>query len=127
VLLLTGSTAAGSDTNEDGLLRLAGAANAAAEAGVGGHREVSGEGIYAIDPDAIVLAESDPGRASSASLLLASPALAGLRAIRDDRILRVKWSLVTTLSQWNVVGAEELARALFPNLAAALPPPGASL
>jgi len=123
-LLLTGSTAAGSGTNEDGLLRLVGASNAAADAGISGHREVSAEGIYAIDPDAIVLAESDPNRPSSASLLLSNPALGEARAVRSNRIFHVKWSLVTTLSHWNIAGAEEVLRALYPSAAALLPIPG---
>ena len=121
VLLLTGTSAAGSDTNEDGLLRLAGAANAAAEAGINGHREISLEGFHAIDPDVIILAESDADRPASISLLLQNPALQSLRAIRDQRIIRMKWSLVTTLSPWNIVGAEEIARDLYPAAARSLP------
>ena len=112
VLLLSGATAAGRDTNEDGLLRLAGATNAAAEAGITGHREIGLEGFQAIDPDVIVIAETDPNRPGSAAALVQHPALEGVKAIRDKRILRVKWSLVTTLSHWNIVGAEEIARGL---------------
>lgn len=128
VLLLSGATAAGSDTNEDGLLRLAGAANAAAEAGITGHREIGLEGFQAVDPDVIVIAETDPSRPGSAAALVENPALAGVKAIRDKRILRVKWSLVTTLSQWNIVGAEEIARGLYPDASLPLPtlPPAAA-
>lgn len=114
VLLLTGTTAAGKDTNEDGLLRVAGAANAAADSGISGHREISVEGLHAIDPDVIVVAESVLDRLSSADALLANPAVEGIRAIRDHRVIRVKWSLVTTLSHWNVVGAEAIAHGLYP-------------
>ena len=120
VLLLSGSVASGANTNEDGLLRLSGASNAAAEAGISGHREVSLEGIHAIDPDVIVLAESEPNRPGSAALLLRNPALEGVRAVRANRIVHVKWSLVTTLSHWNIAGAEEIARALYPSAAPSL-------
>ena len=121
VLLFSGTTAAGSGTNEDGLLRLAGAANAAAEAGIAGHREIGVEGLHAINPDVIVIAASAPDRPGSADLLVQNPALEGVRAIRDRRVLRIKWSLLTTLSHWNVLGAEEIARGLHPEASRALP------
>ena len=122
VLLFSGTTVAGSGSNEEGLLRLAGARNAAAEAGIAGHREVGVEGLHAIDPDVIVIATSAPDRPSSADALVQNPALAGVRAIRDGRVLRIKWSLLTTLSHWNVVGAREIARGLHPEAARELPP-----
>jgi iron complex transport system substrate-binding protein len=121
VLLFSGTTAAGGGTNEDGLLRLAGARNAAAEAGIAGHREIGVEGLHTIDPDVIVIAVSSADRPSSAEALVQNPALAGVRAIRDGRVLRIKWSLLTTLSHWNVVGAEELARGLHPDAARVFP------
>ncbi|MBI4213810.1 MAG: ABC transporter substrate-binding protein [Chloroflexi bacterium] len=115
VLLLNGPTAAGSGTNEDGILRLAGAINAAAEVGLVGNREISLEVIPEMDPDIIVLTEADPALPSASSnALLQHPGLADLRAMRDQRIVRIKASLVNTLSHWNIAGAEALARAFYP-------------
>jgi hypothetical protein len=34
--------------------------------------------------------------------------------VRENHVLRIKASLLSTLSQWNVTAAEELARALYP-------------
>lgn len=115
VLLMLGNSTAGSGTNEDGVLRLAGARNAAAEAGLVGNREISLEVIPGMDPDYIVLAEPDPERPTLGQPILQHPAVRELRAIREDRVIRIKSSLLGTLSQWNVTGAEELARALYPN------------
>lgn len=114
VLVLVGTSAAGSGTNEDGILRLAGAMNAAAEAGVVGNREISLEIIPVMDPDVIVFSEPNPERPSMGETFLRHPALQELRAIRENRIVRVKASLLNTLSHWNVVAAEELARAFYP-------------
>lgn len=115
VLVLVGPSAAGAGTNEDGVLKLAGARNAAAEAGVVGNREISLEMIPVIDPDVIVVTEPDPARPTLGEPILRHPALQELRAIRENRIVRVKSSLVNTLSHWNVIGAEELARAFYPS------------
>jgi len=120
VLLLSGTSAAGDGTNEDGLLRRAGAVNAAGAAGISGHRQISLEAIAAIDPDAIVLAQSEIGRPSAVDAILGNAALQDVRAIRTNRVLRVKWSLLTTLSHWNVAGAEELVRGLYPDAAGLL-------
>ncbi len=115
VLLLTGPVAAGSGSNEDGVLRLAGGINAAAEVGLVGNREISIEVIPGMDPDLIVISELDPARPSSAgNLLIQHPGLESLRAIRESRVIRIKGSLVNTLSHWNIAGAEELARAFYP-------------
>jgi ABC-type Fe3+-hydroxamate transport system substrate-binding protein len=46
--------------------------------------------------------------------LQANPALATMPAFREHRVLVVKASLMSTLSQWNVAGAEQLFHALYP-------------
>ena len=110
VLVLTGATAAGAATSEDGILRLAGA-----EVGLTGNREISLEVIPGMDPDVIVITEPDPARPLAASnLLLQHPGLQDLRALRENRVVRIKSSLTSTLSHWNISGAEEMARAFYP-------------
>jgi ABC-type Fe3+-hydroxamate transport system substrate-binding protein len=89
-------------------------------AGMTGHRQISLEGIVAMDPDVVVLAQSEIGRPSALDALLANEALQDVRAVRTNRVLRVKWSLTTTLSHWNVVGAEEMLRGLYPEAASLL-------
>lgn len=115
VLLLEGSFTAGRGTTEDGILNLAGATNAAAAAGIVGSREISAEGLVVIDPDIIVLADPQPSGPSLSDPLLQQPGVQGLRALQERRIVRIKWSLVSTLSHWNVIGAEQLARAFHPS------------
>ena len=107
-------TAAGSGTTEDGVLQLAGARNAAAEAGVNGNLVMSMETLANVDPDYIVLAEPDPDHSTLLPRLREQPVAASLTALRDNRVLLVKSSLLSTLSQWNVAGAEQLNRLLYP-------------
>lgn len=114
VLLLSGSTAAGSGTNEDGVLQLAGARNAAAEAGLVGNRPLSLEIIARIEPDFIVVAESSPSETGRPAVVSNQPVIDRLRAAREGRVIRIKTSLLLTLSHWNVVAAEQLATALYP-------------
>jgi iron complex transport system substrate-binding protein len=112
-LIMEGTSTPGSGTTEDGILRLAGAINAAAEAGIVGNREISLEAIPVIDPDVLVLVEADPNRPTSGEAILRHPATGDLRAIRNGKVVRIKQSLLNTLSHWNLVGAEELARAFY--------------
>jgi len=117
VIVLEGGqtiTAAGSGTTEDGLLQLAGARNAAAEAGISGNRDISLEAVPDMRPDYVVVTEGNPDRPTVLPKLQANPALATMPAFREHRVLVVKASLMSTLSQWNVAGAEQLFRALYP-------------
>ena len=48
-------TAAGAGTTEDGVLQLAGARNAAAEAGISGNRDISLEALPELRPDYVIV------------------------------------------------------------------------
>jgi iron complex transport system substrate-binding protein len=107
-------TAAGGGTTEDGVLQLAGARNAAAEAGISGNRDISLEALPELRPDYIIVTEGNPERPSLLPILRENPALATMAVFRENRVLVIKASLMSTLSQWNVAGAEQLNRALYP-------------
>ncbi|RMG45306.1 MAG: ABC transporter substrate-binding protein [Acidobacteria bacterium] len=110
VLSLSHSVVAGAGTTVDALIRAAGGRNAAAEAGVTGHRKLSVERILAIDPDVLLLG-FDPGGSPDAALA-STPALASMRAVREGRVVVLPPRLLTTVSPHLIEGAERLAAAL---------------
>lgn len=116
VVLSGGQTvnAAGSGTLEGGVLELAGARNAAAEAGISGNKDIALEALADIDPDYLVVAEANPDKPALLPRLRENPVVGRLRAMLANRVVVVKSSLITTLSYWNVKGAEQLAQAFRP-------------
>jgi iron complex transport system substrate-binding protein len=107
-------SAAGSGTTEDGVLELAGLRNAAAEAGVVGNRDISIEALSETQPDVVIVTEANPSQPTLVPTLEALPVIGDLPAFQADRVKVIKASLLTTLSQWNVAGAEQLNRAMYP-------------
>jgi len=99
--------AAGSGTTEDGVLTLAGLRNAAAEAGVVGNRDISLEVLPEMQPDLVIVTEANPDKPT---LLPTLPS-----TLTTSRVVVVKTSLLNTLSQWNLVGADQLHSAAYPN------------
>ncbi|MCC6407495.1 MAG: ABC transporter substrate-binding protein [Planctomycetes bacterium] len=111
---------AGSHTTIGEIMRLAGVTNVVAESGRRGHLTVSFEELIQLDPDVIVVgaplttpssSAGDRGGASEA-LLLREPTLAGLRAVRDRRILVLPAWLFATGSHEIVHAAELLSEEL---------------
>src|SRR5262249_61098056 len=117
VMVLNGGqtiTTAGSGTTEDGILQLAGARNAAAEGGIVGNRDVALEALPDLNPDVLIVTEGNPDRPTLLPRLLEDPVVSLLPAVRDRHVLVVKSSLMCTLSHWNVAGAEQINRVLYP-------------
>ena len=107
--------AAGSNSTEGGIIQQAGGINAAADAGIEGHQQVSLESIAAMNPDVIIVPQPREGADLFIEELMTSPALTEVKAIKDGEIHYVSPRFHTTLSHWNVRGVEELARLLFPS------------
>ena len=108
--------AAGGGSTEGGIIETAGAANAAARAGIDGHRTVSIESLAALAPDVILITQpAESGGTALRDELLAAPALAAVPAVASGRVLVVESRYYTTLSHWNVRGIEETARLLYPD------------
>ncbi len=107
---------AGEGSTEGGVIEAAGGANAAQEAGIKGNQTTSLEGVIAMNPDVIVIAQPvDFGANEFMERLLANEALAEIPAIKDNRVYVVESKHFTTLSHWNILGAEALARLLWPS------------
>ena len=106
---------AGGDSTEGGVITAAGGINAAEEAGIEGNQTTSLEGVIAMDPEVIVIAQPlEFGAEEFRQSLLSHEALEEVPAIKDGEVHVVESKHFTTLSYWNIRGAEGLARILWP-------------
>ena len=106
---------AGGNSTEGGVIVAAGGVNAAEVAGITGNQTTSLEGVIAMAPEIIVIAQPiEFGAEEFRQSLLENEALAEVPAIRDGAVHVVDSKLFTTLSYWNIRGAEDLARLLWP-------------
>lgn len=102
-----GGTASGEGTTIRTIMELAGLVDAS---GVRGHAVVDFEMLLARDPDVFVVgAPSSDERGATEALLLAAPALANLRAVRERRIAVLPVDLYSTDSPTIIDAAELLA------------------
>ena len=68
-----------------------------------------------MNPEVIIIAQpAEFGGEEFRQSLLANEALAELPAIKNERVHIVESRHFTTLSYWNIRGAEDLARILWP-------------
>lgn len=113
----SGSTA-GRDTTIDALFDVLGIENLIASRGSVGHVSITFEELLALDPDLILVSEplrmgegpsGDRGGAAE-RLLRGEPSLAGLRAVREERIVALPAWLFATGSHELVTAALELER-----------------
>ena len=106
---------AGGNSTEGGVITAAGGANAAEEAGIEGNQTTSLEGVIAMNPEVIIIAQPlEFGAEDFRQSLLANEALAEIPAISNEQVHIVEGKHFTTLSYWNIRGAEDLARILWP-------------
>ena len=107
---------AGGDSTEGGVIVAAGGVNAAEVAGVQGNQTTSLEGVIAMAPEVIIIAQPlEFGAEEFLQSLLDHEALAEVPAIKNGAVHIVESKHFTTLSYWNIRGAEDLARMLWPD------------
>lgn len=106
-----GGWAAAKDTTADAVLRMTGLRNVAAEAGLTGHAQVDFDRLLVLDPDLLVLVAPSKGQEKSTTLatLEATPAVQGLRALKEKKIVLVPDALLTSDSITMVDAADLLA------------------
>ncbi|GBD11847.1 Vitamin B12-binding protein [bacterium HR23] len=97
------------------IIEMAGGTNAAAEAGITPPGLVSIESIASLNPDVIIIPQRQEAAESFRQQLLAEPALAGVNAVKNGRVYSVPPGYFGTLSPWNIRGAEEVAKLLWPD------------
>ena len=107
---------AGGNSTEGGVITAAGGINAAEEAGIEGNQTTSLEGVIAMNPEIIVIAQPiEFGAEEFRQSLFDNEALAEIPAVKNEAIHVVESKHFTTLSYWNIRGAEDLARLLWPD------------
>ena len=115
---------AGGNSTEGGVIVAAGGINAAEDAGIESNQPTSLEGVIAMAPEVIVIPQPEAfGAGEFRESLLSNEALAEVPAIKNGRVYVVESKHFTTLSYWNIRGAEDLARLLWPD---AFPDPPAT-
>ena len=106
---------AGAGSTEGEIIVAAGGINVAAEAGIDGNATISMESVIAMNPDVIIIPLPLDIALEFKEVLLNTPAIAQVPAIRDGRVSAVPGTSYTTLSFWNLLGIEHLARILWPD------------
>ena len=108
---------AGDGSTEGGIIAASGGINAAEEAGIMGNFTTTLEGVIAMAPDVVIIPQpAEFGAGEFRQSLLDNAALAEVPAIKNDQVHVVESKHFTTLSHWNILGMEALARILWPDL-----------
>ena len=105
---------AGAGSTEGGIIEAADGINVAALAGLEGNPTTSLEGVIAMSPEVIFIPQPPDSGEPFREQLLSDPALAEVPAIKNGRVYVVPNKFFTTLSFWNLRGAEDLALLLWP-------------
>lgn len=107
-------------TSFEALVEKAGLVNVATKAGLSGWPQLSKEQILALDPDLILLpswsydGSSDPQKYLAG--FLADPVFAGLKAVKNKRVLVMQDKHLQSTSQYMADAVEDLAKAGYPAL-----------
>ena len=108
---------AGAGSTEGGMIAASGGINTAEEAGIVGNLTTNLEGVIAMAPDIVIIPQpSEFGAGEFRQSLLRNTALAEVPAIKNGQLHIVESKHFTTLSHWNILGMEALARILWPDL-----------
>ncbi len=106
---------AGANSTEGSVIEAAGGINAADESGVESNATTSLEGVIAMNPEVIIIPQPvEFGAEEFKERLANEEALQEVPAIQNNRVYVVESKHFTTLSYWNIRGAEDLARILWP-------------
>lgn len=114
-----GSTS-GAGTNTDDTLTRAGVVNAASRAGLSGWPTINKENIVEWDPDVILLPSWYYDQKNTLdgmkATLKGDKSLAGVKAIKNDRLVTVPYPHMSAISQYVVLAVEDMAKEVYPDL-----------
>ena len=106
---------AGGNSTEGGVIAAAGGVNVAEEAGIEGNQNTSLEGVIAMDPEVIIIAQPlEFGAEEFRQSLLSHEALAEVPAIKNGKVHVVESKHFTYTVLLEHPRAEDLARILWP-------------
>ncbi len=112
IYLSTDNWIAGCQTTLDDMISRAGGINAACAAGLDGWKQVDAETLITLDPEVIVLSSW-----VDITAWQAEPAVQGLAAVREGRVVTGKDAHLSAVSHFIVNGVEDLFAILYPELA----------
>ncbi len=115
-----GSTS-GKDTNFDDVVTRAGLTNPVSQAGLTGWPQLSKEMIIKYDPDIISVPSwfYDTSKTTPEGLkksISQDKSLAGVKAVRNNRLILIPYNHLSTTSQYSVLAVEDMAKAAYPEL-----------
>jgi iron complex transport system substrate-binding protein len=105
---------AGKGSTEGGIIEVAGGINTAEIAGLKGNPAIGLESIVAMMPEVILITQPPNSGNIVRDELLSEAALSEVPAVENGNIYIVEPKYFTTLSFWNILGAEILSRILWP-------------
>jgi iron complex transport system substrate-binding protein len=111
-----GGVTYGPGSTVDEIIRLAGGVNVVGEAGLGAYPLVDAEFVLASDPDVILLGGWFSGQSDPLAAFLSDPAFRTLRAVKDGHVYSINDAHMTNVSQYIVLGVEDVAQALYPQV-----------
>jgi iron complex transport system substrate-binding protein len=111
-----GGVTYGPGSTVDEIITLAGGVNVIAEAGMGPYPLISVEYILTTDPDVILLGAWFSEVDDPLTWFTGDPVFSTLRAVQDGRVYTISDAHMTNVSQYVVLGVEDVARVLYPQV-----------
>jgi len=113
-------TTHGKGTTFDDIVTRAGLINCVAEAGMEEYPKISKEKIVELNPDVIILPtwyyEKKEDPVAFADEVKRDKSLASVKAIKNDRVYMLPEKHMSCVSQYIVLGVEDVAKAVYPHL-----------
>ena len=114
-----GSTS-GKGTNFDDVVTRAGLINPVSRDGVDGWPDLSKEMVVKYNPDIISLPswyyDSKVSYESLSNSIKGDKALAGAKAVKNNKLISIPYKHISTPSQYSVLAVEDMAKAAYPEL-----------
>lgn len=103
--------AAGDNTTVNQMIEMAGGINAAK--GLNGWQKISEEEIVKLNPDVIIVAESDKGFEKK---VLSNSALQNVNAVKNKQVFAINGADLSSVSQYIINGVSDVAHVLYPDV-----------
>jgi len=113
-------TSSGKGTNFDDIATHAGLVNVTSKAGLEGWPQMSKEKMIELNPDVLVIPswyyDKNNTLDSFKAKLTGDKSLAGIKAVKENRMIAPPAQHVSAISQYVVLGVEDIAKAVYPDL-----------
>lgn len=114
------SSTSGKGTNFDDIVTRAGLINPVSKDGLDGWPNLSKEMVVKYNPDIISLPswyyDSKVSFDTLSNSIKSDKALAGVKAVKNNRLISIPYNHISAASQYSVLGIEDMARAAYPDL-----------